>query len=101
VTDKLKARIGGVDALLFDGTVLFDDDMILAGVGTKTGWRMGHVPMAGENGSVASLADVEIGQRVFVHINNTNPVLIEGSPERLAVEAKGWTVGHDGLSLSL
>ena len=47
VTDGLKARIAGVDALLFDGTVLLDDDMIRAGVGTKTGWRMGHVPMTG------------------------------------------------------
>lgn len=101
VTDGLKARIEGVDALLFDGTVLHDDDMIRAGVGTKTGWRMGHVPMRGEGGSVDALAEVAIGRRVFVHINNTNPVLIEDSPERADVEAAGWTVAHDGLSLSL
>ena len=101
VTEDLKARITGVDALLFDGTVLHDDDMIRAGVGTKTGWRMGHVPMRGDGGSVASLKDVAIGSRVFVHINNTNPVLVEGSPEREAVEAEGWTVAHDGLTLSL
>ncbi|GJE60304.1 pyrroloquinoline quinone biosynthesis protein PqqB [Methylobacterium trifolii] len=101
VTDDLKARLSGVDALLFDGTVLYDDDMIRAGVGTKTGWRMGHVPMRGENGSIAALADAQIGRRVFVHINNTNPVLVEGSDARAAVEAEGWTVAHDGLSLSL
>jgi len=101
VTDRLKGRIDGAEALLFDGTVLLDDDMIRAGVGTKTGWRMGHVPMTGENGSIAALADVTIGRRVFVHINNTNPVLVEDSPERAAVEAEGWTVAHDGLSLSL
>ncbi|AWN42458.1 pyrroloquinoline quinone biosynthesis protein PqqB [Methylobacterium durans] len=101
VTEALKARISGVDALLFDGTVLHDDDMIRAGVGTKTGWRMGHVPMRGENGSVEALADVSIGRRLFVHINNTNPVLVEGSPERADVESAGWTVGHDGLSLTL
>jgi len=101
VTEKLKAQIDGVDALLFDGTVLFDDDMIRAGVGTKTGWRMGHVPMSGPNGAIAALADVAIGRRVFVHINNTNPVLVEDSPERGSVEAEGWTVAHDGLSLSL
>jgi pyrroloquinoline quinone biosynthesis protein B len=101
VTDDLKARIAGVDALLFDGTVLLDDDMIRAGVGTKTGWRMGHVPMTGEGGSIAALADVEIGHRVFVHINNTNPVLVEDSEERRRVEAEGWTVAHDGLALSL
>lgn len=101
VTDDLKARISGVDALLFDGTVLEDDDMIRAGVGTKTGWRMGHIQMNGETGSIATLADSDIGRRVFVHINNTNPVLVEGSAERESVESRGWTVGHDGLSLSL
>ncbi|MDB5646596.1 MBL fold metallo-hydrolase, partial [Methylobacterium sp.] len=101
VTDGLKDRIAGVDALLFDGTVLLDDDMIRAGVGTKTGWRMGHVPMTGDGGSIAALADVAIGRRVFVHINNTNPVLVEDSEERRQVEASGWTVAHDGLTLHL
>ncbi|GJD35935.1 pyrroloquinoline quinone biosynthesis protein PqqB [Methylobacterium aerolatum] len=101
VNDDLRRRIAGVDALLFDGTVLYDDDMIRAGVGTKTGWRMGHVPMRGENGAIDALAGVEIGRRVFVHINNTNPVLVEESPERADVEAAGWTVAHDGLSLEL
>ncbi len=101
VTEKLKGQIAGVDALLFDGTVYYDDDMIRAGVGTKTGWRMGHVPMRGEGGAVEVLADVALGRRVFVHINNTNPVLIEDSPERAEIEAAGWTVAHDGLELSL
>lgn len=101
VTEKLKGQIAGVDALLFDGTVYYDDDMIRAGVGTKTGWRMGHVPMRGEGGAVEALADVALGRRVFVHINNTNPVLIEDSPERAEIEAAGWTVAHDGLELSL
>ncbi len=97
----MRARLDGVDALLFDGTVLHDDDMIRAGVGTKTGWRMGHVPMRGENGSIEALSGVAIGQRVFVHINNTNPVLVEGSAERADVESAGWTVAHDGLALQL
>ncbi|GJE27401.1 pyrroloquinoline quinone biosynthesis protein PqqB [Methylobacterium organophilum] len=101
VTEDLKTRIEGVDALLFDGTVLEDDDMIRAGVGTKTGWRMGHLPMNGETGSIAALAQTTIGRRIFVHINNTNPVLIEDSPERASVEARGWIVGHDGLTLAL
>ncbi len=101
VTERLKARIAGVDALLFDGTVLYDDDMIRAGVGTKTGWRMGHVPMRGEHGSVDALADVALGRRIFVHINNTNPVLVEDAPERAGIEAAGWVVGHDGLELNL
>lgn len=101
VSDDLKRRIADVDALLFDGTVLHDDDMIRAGVGTKTGWRMGHVPMRGENGSIAALAEVAVKHRIFVHINNTNPVLVEGSAERADVESAGWSVAHDGLSLTL
>ncbi|GJD52062.1 Coenzyme PQQ synthesis protein B [Methylobacterium crusticola] len=101
ITDDLRDRLAGVDALLFDGTVLADDDMIRAGVGTKTGWRMGHVPMTGEGGAIAGLAAVPIGRRVFVHINNTNPVLVEASEARRAVEAAGWTVARDGLTLSL
>jgi pyrroloquinoline quinone biosynthesis protein B len=101
VSDDLRRRVEGVDALLFDGTVLEDDDLIRAGVGTKTGWRMGHVPMNGPGGAIAGLSDLRIGQRVFVHINNTNPVLVEGSAERRRVEEAGWTVAHDGLTLHL
>ena len=96
VTDRLKARLDGLDTLLFDGTVYEDDDLIRTGVGTKTGWRMGHVPMAGPEGAIAGLAGLDIRERIFVHINNTNPALVEGSPERLAVEAAGWTLAHDG-----
>jgi pyrroloquinoline quinone biosynthesis protein B len=101
ISDDLRRRLDGLDALFFDGTVLEDDDLIRAGVGTKTGWRMGHVPMNGPEGAIAGLADCAIGRRVFVHINNTNPVLIEGSDERRAIEEVGWTVAHDGLTLHL
>jgi pyrroloquinoline quinone biosynthesis protein B len=62
---------------------------------------MGHMPMSGDQGSIVAFARPSIGQRVFVHINNTNPALIEGSPERRAVEAAGWTVAHDGMAFSL
>lgn len=101
VTDELRSRIAGADVLFFDGTVLHNDDLVRAKVGSKTGWRMGHVPMIGDNGSIAALADIPVGQRIFVHINNTNPVLIEGSNERRLVEDAGWTVAHDGLKISL
>ncbi len=101
VTDSVRERLSGVDVLLFDGTVLFDDDLIRAGVGEKTGWRMGHVPMTGSNGSIEALAGVPIGQRIFVHINNTNPALIEASRERESVEQAGWQIAHDGMTVSL
>lgn len=99
VTDDVRRRVAGADALLFDGTVFSDDDMLRAGVGAKTGRRMGHVPMTGDGGSLAALAAVPVGRRVFVHINNTNPVLMEDSPEHAAVRAAGWEVGHDGMEI--
>ena len=101
VTDAVRERIAGADLLLFDGTVYRDDEMRLAGVGEKTGRRMGHLPMSGPDGSIAALSGVSVGRRVFVHINNTNPILVEGSDERRAVEAAGWTVGHDGMAFGL
>lgn len=99
VTDRLLARIAGVETLLFDATVYEDDEMIASGTGTKTGRRMGHQPIAGPDGSLAALAGAAVGRKVFVHINNTNPILIEGSDERRTVEAAGWTVGRDGMEI--
>lgn len=100
VTGELVKRLAGVDILLFDGTVFSDDEMIRSGTGTKTGRRMGHIPVNGSDGSLAALAALS-GRRVFIHINNTNPILIEDSPERRQVEAAGWQVAHDGMELAL
>lgn len=101
ITDAVKRRIEGADALLFDGTLWTDREMIDAGLGQKTGKRMGHVPMSGPEGSIESLAPVSIGRRIFVHINNTNPALIDDSEERETAEAAGWEVGHDGMRIEL
>jgi pyrroloquinoline quinone biosynthesis protein B len=100
-TPSVLRRIEGADLLLFDGTLWRDEEMVEAGLGSKTGLRMGHMPMSGEKGSMAALAAATIGRRVFVHINNTNPTLVEGSPQRRGAEAAGWTIAHDGMSFSL
>jgi pyrroloquinoline quinone biosynthesis protein B len=97
----LRMRLAHAACVLFDGTLYTDDEMISAGVGQKTGARMGHISMAGENGAIAGLADLAIGRRVFVHINNTNPVLDENSSERAAVTAAGWEIGRDGMEIEL
>ncbi|MGO4335604.1 pyrroloquinoline quinone biosynthesis protein PqqB [Labrys sp. KB_33_2] len=97
----LRETIADADLLLFDGTLWEDDEMIRHGVGTKTGRRMGHMPIAGPDGSMAALAGLQVRQRVFIHLNNTNPVLVEGSPERRAVETAGWQVAHDGMVFRL
>jgi pyrroloquinoline quinone biosynthesis protein B len=101
VTPALAARLAGADALLFDGTVFHDDEMLVAGVGSKTGRRMGHLPVGGADGSLNALAGVPAGRKVFVHINNTNPMLVDGTPERRAVESAGWTVAEDGTEIAL
>jgi pyrroloquinoline quinone biosynthesis protein B len=95
----LRTRLSGAACLLFDGTVFTDDEMIAAGVGAKTGARMGHLAMSGPRGSIAGLEEVEIGRRIFLHINNTNPALDENSAEHAAVRAAGWEVAHDGMEI--
>jgi pyrroloquinoline quinone biosynthesis protein B len=74
--------------------------MITTGAGTKTGRRMGHMPIDGDGGSLAALAGVT-GRRIYIHINNTNPILVDGSPERAHVERKGWEVAEDGMEIVL
>lgn len=101
IDDSLRQRLEGAACLLFDGTVYTDDEMIAAGVGTKTGARMGHLAISGETGSIARLAGARIGRRIFVHINNTNPVLDENSAEHAAVRAAGWEVARDGMEIEL
>jgi pyrroloquinoline quinone biosynthesis protein B len=101
VTASFKARLEGADVLFFDGTTYEDDEMIRLGLSPKTAWRMGHIAMNGPKGSLAALADVKVGRRFFIHINNSNPVLCRDSAERARVETAGWEVSHDGLALEL
>ncbi len=100
VTPAIRQRLERADIVMFDGTVLTDDEMIRTGTGTKTGRRMGHMPLEGPDGSLAVLAGLR-ARRIFVHINNTNPILVDGSPERMHVEAAGWEVAEDGLKVTL
>lgn len=101
ITADVRARIDGADALFFDGTLFTDDEMIREGLGAKTGRRMGHVSMSGPDGSAAGLDGLSVGRRLYIHINNTNPVLIEGSPERRAMQEAGWEISEDGLEVLL
>jgi pyrroloquinoline quinone biosynthesis protein B len=100
VTPALKSRLANADVVLFDGTLFTDDEMIRTGTGAKTGRRMGHMPIDGDGGSLAALRDVA-RRRIYIHLNNTNPVLIEGSPERRKVEAAGWEIAADGMEIVL
>lgn len=97
ITEELKSRIQGAALLFFDGTLWRDDELIAAGLGHKTGHRMGHVSIGGPEGAMARLADVDVGRKVFIHINNSNPVLLEDTVERRLVEEAGWEVAWDGM----
>jgi pyrroloquinoline quinone biosynthesis protein B len=91
----LHALAAESDLLFFDGTLFTDDEMIRVGTGTKTGRRMGHMPITGEGGSLNAFKPG--AKRVYLHINNTNPILIDGSPEYETVRAAGWDVAYDGM----
>jgi pyrroloquinoline quinone biosynthesis protein B len=96
----LRERLARADVILFDATLFTDDEMIATGTGEKSGRRMGHMPLDGADGTLAALAGLG-GRRILTHINNTNPILIEGSPERRQVEAAGFEVAEDGMEIVL
>src|ERR1700674_3516771 len=100
LTPAIAARLAEADAVLFDGTLFADDEMIAAGAGEKTGRRMGHMPVGGPDGTLAALKGLA-RRRILIHINNTNPILIEDSPQRRAVEAAGFEVAEDGMRIEL
>jgi pyrroloquinoline quinone biosynthesis protein B len=97
-TPSLMARLERADVVLFDGTLFDDNEMIASNTGTKTGRRMGHMPIDG--GSLPALARLS-ARRIYIHINNTNPILIEDSSERRKVEASGFEVAEDGMEILL
>lgn len=101
MTPAVADRLAGADVVFFDGTVFTDDEMIRLGVGSKTGRRMGHMAMSGPDGTLEAFRTIPVKRRIFVHVNNTNPALREGSPERRAVEDSGWEIGRDGMEVPL
>ncbi|HAM47374.1 MAG TPA: pyrroloquinoline quinone biosynthesis protein PqqB [Alphaproteobacteria bacterium] len=101
VDDALRARLAGAALLLFDGTLFTDEEMIVAGEGIKTGTRMGHIAMSGPEGSLAALADIAVEQKLYIHINNTNPVLMRDSDARRQIVDAGWGIAMDGMEISL
>lgn len=98
---ELKQRLDGASLVFFDGTLWRDDELIALGLSNKTGQRMGHIAMDGDAGAIASLADANIARKVFLHINNSNPALRSGSPERTTVERAGWRIATDGMEFTL
>jgi pyrroloquinoline quinone biosynthesis protein B len=100
ITPDVVRQLRGADVVFFDGTLFTDDEMIVAGLGPKTGRRMGHVPISGPGGTLQGLADLP-GRRILAHINNSNPILLRDSPERRIVEAAGFEIAYDGMEVQL
>src|ERR1700690_35491 len=96
--DELLAKIEGADVLLLDGTFWSDDELIRVQGSGETAHQMGHIPV---EESLRLLKNVKVGRRIYVHINNTNPILNESSPEHRAVRAAGWEVAEDNWHLEL
>jgi pyrroloquinoline quinone biosynthesis protein B len=101
VDAPLVSRIKGANLVFFDGTLYTDNEMIDQGLMKKTGARMGHISVSGPQGSIEAFKNLGVAQKIYVHINNSNPILDETSPERHATEAAGWQVGYDGMEIRL
>lgn len=101
ITPDLRARLEGADCVLFDATLWRDDEMIAAGLGAKTGARMGHMSVDGPDGVMAAFEGIRVDRKILIHLNNSNPLLLTDAPERRQVEAAGWEVAQDGMEVRL
>jgi pyrroloquinoline quinone biosynthesis protein B len=101
LTPELADRVSGAPLVFFDGTLWHDDEMIAGGLSHKTGQRMGHMSMSGENGSIAAFAGIDVGRKVYLHINNSNPALLPDSAERAELTRAGWEIPRDGTEYVL
>jgi pyrroloquinoline quinone biosynthesis protein B len=100
MTDALKSRLAGASVVLFDGTLWQDDEMIRRGLGPKSGKRMGHMSVSGPDGTIAAFRDIAVKRKILVHINNSNPILLDESEERGMLAKEGWEVAYDGMEVS-
>jgi pyrroloquinoline quinone biosynthesis protein B len=101
VDERLRRIMTQCDALLFDGTFWSEREMESRGTGSHTASFMGHLPISGDGGSLKLLAELAVQPKVYAHINNTNPILINGSAEAAAVEAAGCLIGCDGMEIKI
>jgi pyrroloquinoline quinone biosynthesis protein B len=101
INDQMLQLLETTDLVLFDGTFWSDDELIRVQGSGATAGEMGHVPVSGPEGSLRRLAGLRRPRKVFVHINNTNPMLDESGPEYRQLQAAGWEVAEDGWQFNL
>ena len=101
IPDWLLESLDNSELIFFDGTLWRDDEMIKEKVGIKTGKRMGHISMSGPEGSIEIFKKIKVKRKVFIHINTTNPALLENSTERQIANKNGWEVAYDNMEIVL
>jgi pyrroloquinoline quinone biosynthesis protein B len=101
LTAEVRAQLTDCSALLIDGTCWDDDELIRLGLAAKTAGEMGHLPVGGPDGSLEMLSGLSIERKIYIHVNNTNPLLLEDSPERRMVTDRGMEVAVDGLEVKV
>lgn len=101
VTGAVLESLEDANAVFFDGTFWSSDELPALGLGTKRAEEMAHLPVGGARGSLTRLAGLPAARRIYIHVNNTNPILRDDSAERQAVVAAGWEVAYDGMEVAL
>ncbi|WP_313104022.1 pyrroloquinoline quinone biosynthesis protein PqqB [Stutzerimonas nitrititolerans] len=101
VSEALLGTMRGADCLLVDGTLWRDDEMRVREVGDKLGSEMGHLPQSGPGGMIEVLDGLPAARKILIHINNTNPILDQDSPERAVLDEHRIEVAFDGMSIEL
>jgi len=101
MTSALRGRLRGAGLVFFDGTLWSDDELVQLGISHKTGHRMGHMSIDGEDGTIAAFRDLDVGRKIFIHVNTTNPILDEESAAHATIGAAGWEVAEDGMEIRL
>jgi pyrroloquinoline quinone biosynthesis protein B len=101
INANVVAMLDSCDCFFFDGTCWSDDELVTQGLAQKTALSMGHVPINGPDGSLVQLSSLRNARKIYTHLNNTNPLLIEDAPERRVVEEAGWEVAFDGMDFEV
>jgi pyrroloquinoline quinone biosynthesis protein B len=101
ITETLLRELDQADVLFFDGTFWSDDELIRMQCSGQTALQMGHVPVSSEEGSLHKLAQLRLPRKIYVHINNTNPILNEAGPEYRQVREAGWEIAEDGWQFEI
>ena len=97
---ELAESFDDADVLFFDGTFWSSDELVAAGLSRARAEDMAHLPIGGSAGSLARLAQSRARRKIFTHVNNSNPILVGGSPEHRAVREAGWEVAFDGMEIA-